>query len=156
MGIFFTILLAISALYLTNISAITIIVVSLIIIVVIKLSSGGDPNKLCAWCGSSKIKLKSGKKGNFFWKYRNKDGSKDNRVKDNYQQASFHSDFLCEVENCSAITSFSHYVHKNPDEDVYVSRRALKVKGSGNREGSDWKDPDSITIDTKSENRKGK
>ena len=66
MGIFFTILLAISALYLTNISAITIIVVSLIIIVVIKLSSGGDPNKLCAWCGSSKIKLKSGKKGNFF------------------------------------------------------------------------------------------
>ena len=113
----------------------------------------GNPEKKCAWCNSKKIKFKSGEKGNFYWEYRNNDGSQDKRIKDNVQKASFFSTYVC--EECNAITNFYHLVDKDPSQSVEIHERILKKNGTGERKGSNWIDTSTITVDTKSPNRKG-
>ena len=112
----------------------------------------GDKNKKCAWCDGTKIKFKNGERGSWYWEYRNKDGSRDKRVKDNFQKASYTSDFTC--EECGASTQFNHYVSQTPNSNVNVWKRKLITKGSGERKGTDWKDPDSSTVYSNRENRK--
>ena len=87
-----------------------------------------------------------------FWEYRNKDGSRDKRVKDNFQQAGYRSEFEC--NECSATTKFSHFVSKTPNHDVTVWKRTLVTKGNNDREGTDWENSSTKTIQTKQPNRK--
>jgi len=96
-----------------------------------------DKNRKCAWCDGTKIKLKNGTEGSWFWERRNKDGSRDKRVKDNFQQADYTSNFLC--DECSAATQFIHFVNKKPSADVKVWKRTLINKGNNERKGTDWK-----------------
>ena len=88
-----------------------------------------DRNKICSWCKSKKLSFISGKEGNWFWEYRNKDGSQDKRVKDNFQRADYFSEYEC--LKCGAITYFQHYVNKNPSNKVNVWKRRLQKKGEG-------------------------
>ena len=111
-----------------------------------------DKNKKCAWCDGTKIKFKNGEQGNWYWEYRNKDGSRDKRVKDNFQQASYTSTFIC--DECGATTQFRHFVDKKPSADVKVSRRRLVTKGDNERKGTDWKDDSAVTVHTDQANRK--
>ena len=115
---------------------------------------GTDKDKKCAWCDVGKLIFQSGIKGNWYWQYRNTDGSRDKRVKDNFQQANFTSEYLC--ENCGAVTKFIHFVNKEPSENVKVSQRLLKSDGKGERKGSDWKSSSGVSVDTSSANRKSK
>ena len=111
--------------------------------------------KRCAWCRGTRIEFipESGQQGEWFWKWRNKDGSLDQRVKDNFKQASYISRFKC--KKCLAVTGFAHLVDKAPGPEVKVSRRILVTKGKGERKGTDWENSESQSIDTKRENRKG-
>ena len=113
-----------------------------------------DKDKKCAWCDARKIIFQSGIKGDWYWQYRNTDGSQDKRVKDNFQQANFTSEYLC--ENCGAVTTFIHFVNKEPSENVKVSQRLLKSGGKGERKGSDWKSSSGVNVDASSANRKSK
>ena len=127
----------------------------LIILGVIFGGEAGDKNKICAWCNNTEIKFisGSGEQGRWFWKYRNKDGTKDKRVRDNFQLASFSSKYEC--DECSAVTFFGHYVDRDPDEGVKVWKRLLVVKGQDEREGTDWEGGDLTSIDITKANRKG-
>ena len=111
-----------------------------------------DKNKKCAWCDGPKINFKNGREGSWIWEYRNKDGSRDKRVKDNFQQAGYRSDFAC--EECGATTQFRHYIDKKPSAHVKVWKRKLITSGSGERKGTDWEDPNSSTVYSNRENRK--
>lgn len=99
---------------------------------------GADKNKQCAWCGGSKINFKSGKEGSWYWEFRNEDGSQDKRVKNNFQQASYSSEFEC--KKCNALTKFNHLVNKKPSSNIKIWKRALTVEGEGKREGTNWED----------------
>lgn len=114
-----------------------------------------DWNKKCAHCNSRSIKFAKGEAGEFFWEYRNKDGSRDKRVKDNYQRAGYTSEFQC--KKCDAVTRFSHFVAKKPSRKIKVWKRLLLVEGEGERTGKDWeKIKGVVSIKSSSENRKGK
>lgn len=114
-----------------------------------------DWNKKCAHCNSRSIKFTKGEAGKFFWEYRNKDGSKDKRVKDNYQQAGYTSEYQC--KKCGAKTEFSHFVSKKPSRRRKVWKRLLLVEGEGERTGKDWeKTKGVVSINSSSANRKGK
>ena len=104
----------------------------------------GDRNKKCAWCGSTKIKFKSGNEGNWYWEHQNKDGSKDKRVKNNFQSAGFHSEYEC--NKCSATTKFTHFVDRKPSEKVGVWKRVLVVEGQGEKKGTDWTSETAIDV----------
>jgi len=125
-------------------------IIGLIILVI--LVPSGDKNRKCAWCGGKKIKFENGKEGSWFWEYRNKDGSRDKRVKDNFEQASYTSTFTCET--CSAKTQFNHFVSKKPNAKVKVWKRKLLNKGQNERTGTDWEDASATTIKKNEENRK--
>ena len=118
------------------------------------LISGGDKNRKCAWCDGTKIKFKNGKVGSWYWEYRNKDGSKDKRVKDNFQSAGYHSEFEC--EECSATTKFSHFVDKQPSRNANVWLRTLVTKGNNDRKGTDWENDKGTTVHSNQANRKNK
>jgi hypothetical protein len=114
-----------------------------------------DWNKKCAHCNSRSIKFTKGEAGKFFWEYRNKDGSKDKRVKDNYQQAGYTSEYQC--KKCGAKTGFGHFVSKKPSRRRKVWKRLLLVEGEGERTGKDWeKTKGVVSINSSSANRKGK
>ena len=89
-----------------------------------------------------------------FWEYRNKDGSKDKRVKDNFQKADYHSEFEC--EECSARTKFAHFVDKQPSKNAAVWIRTLATKGNNDRKGTDWEHDKVTTVHTDQANRKNK
>ena len=122
------------------------------IFILIALFLPRDLNRKCAWCDGTKIKFKNGKEGNWYWEFRNKDGSRDKRVKDNFQQASYTSEFVC--DECSATTQFIHLVSKKPSIDVKVWKRKLVSKGSNERKGTDWIDNRAKTVDKDRANRK--
>jgi len=111
--------------------------------------------KRCSWCDSNKMNLYfiEGEEGKLYWEYRNKDGTPDRRVANNFQKAAFTSKYGC--KKCNAITEFTHYVDQNPSQNVEIWRRRLITEGDGIREGFNWLDPYSKTVDTKNENRKG-
>jgi len=96
---------------------------------------------LCSWCGSRKVKFKSGQQGDWFWKYRNKDGSKDSRVRDNIEWANFLSDWSC--KKCEATTRVSHTPTESPSvkDEPWLRVRCLK-DGKGIRKRKDWVSPD--------------
>ena len=58
--------------------------------------------------------------------YRNKDVSQDKRVRDNFQQADYFSEYEC--LKCGALTYFWYYVNKNPSNKVNVWKRKLLKK----------------------------
>jgi hypothetical protein len=110
----------------------------------------------CTWCGGpeSSLQFLGGKEGTYFWKYRNKDGSRDKRSKDdNYQMASYQSEWEC--RECGAKSKARHFVHKFPSEDVDISSIWLIENGSGLRWATDWDSPDATTIDVNKAHRKG-
>jgi hypothetical protein len=113
-----------------------------------------DGQKKCAWCDGSKINFVTGSEGEWFWEYRNKDGSKDKRVKNNFQQARYESNFEC--EECSAITRFIHFAHTEPNTNVKVRIRGLLIKGNNDRKGTDWASDTTIPFNINQENRKNK
>ena len=123
-----------------------------VVLIIMGIMSLGDKNKQCAWCGSSKIKFKSGIEGDWFWEYRNKDSSRDKRVKDNFQQAGYNSEFEC--NECSATTKFIHLVDKKPSENVRVWKRTLVTEGNNDRKGTNWESSSRTTIHTNQANRK--
>jgi hypothetical protein len=110
-------------------------------------------NVFCAWCGNHKLEFISGSAGEFFWKYRNKDGSRDKRVKDNFQQANYFSEWKC--KKCGAKTKANHFVDQNPSKKVKACNVYLKSGGSGKRKKTDWVAKGAVTIDSSSEHRKG-
>ena len=110
-----------------------------------------DRKKICAWCNNKKINFVSGKERDWFWEYRNKDGSKDQRVKDNFQQAGFSSVYQC--NKCGAKTNFVHTVDRKPSQNIKIWRRILSENGSGERTGTDILVEGSIKVNE--ENRKG-
>jgi hypothetical protein len=128
-----------------------IILISIILYIVFLISA--DHQKKCAWCDSKKIEFKTGKAGPLYWEYRNSDGSRDKRVKDNFQKASFASSYVC--KECSAITDFNHIDSKDPDEGEKTWKRRLVKKGSGEQKGSNWEDEAFVRVNKKSANRKG-
>ena len=126
-----------------------------ILIIIIWYLRRKDWNKKCAHCNSRSIKFSKGEAGNFFWEYRNKDGSKDKRVKDNFQQAGYTSEYKC--KKCGADTGFSHFVAKKPSRKIKVWKRTLLNKGNGEATGADWeKSKGVVSVNSKSANRKGK
>ena len=90
----------------------------------------------CTWCGSKKVKFIGGEEGRWIWHYRNKDGSQDKRVKDNYQQAGYTSAWKCRL--CTAVTQGRHYVDKKPSKKVKIWQIALRNEGNGERTSKDW------------------
>ena len=128
------------------------VIIAIVILIILGKFLGGDKNRKCAWCDSTKIKFKNGKEGSWFWEFRNKDGSRDKRVKDNFQQAGFTSEFVC--DECGATTQFRHLVSKKPSADVEVWRRTLITEGNNERKGTDWKSGETKTVHTNQANRK--
>jgi len=123
-----------------------------VVLIIMVIMSPEDRNKQCAWCGSSKIKFKSGNESDWFWEFRNKDGSRDKRVKDNFQRAFYNSEFEC--NECSATTKFIHFADKKPGKKVLVWKRTLLTEGNNDRKGTNWEDSSRITIHTNQANRK--
>ena len=102
---------------------------------------------------NTELKYLEGKTGTPFWKYRNTDGSKDKRVSDNFQQASFTSKWQC--QKCSAVSKYAHYIDKNPSEAARVFSGRLVTAGVGGRSKTDYNTlQDSQIVNPKSENRK--
>jgi hypothetical protein len=123
-----------------------------VVLIVFAITYVKDKSKQCAWCGSLKIKFKSGNEGDWYWEYRNKDGSKDKRVKDNFQQSDYNSEFEC--NECSATTKFKHLVDKKPSENVEVWKRTLVTEGNNDRKGTNWESSSMTTIHKNQANRK--
>ena len=108
--------------------------------------------KRCAWCKSPSIKFESGEVGNWHWEYRNNDGSRDKRVKDNYQQAGYTSSYIC--KKCNAKTEFNHFASKKPSKKVKIWLRTLMEEGDGERKGKDWESRKVVKYSSSSANRK--
>ena len=107
----------------------------------------------CTWCGTRKVKYLEGETGDWYWEYRNQDGSQDKRVKDNYQKASFLSKWQC--KKCDAVSRYNHYVNKNPSKSAKVWKGWLLSDGKGERKKTDYdKSKDGEAVDSKSANRK--
>ena len=107
----------------------------------------------CTWCGSQKLKFIEGTQGEFIWKYRNKGGSRDKRVKDNYQQAGYYSTFRC--KKCGAQSRFTHVIHENPSVKRQVWKGVLEKNGEGERTATDFEVRNGTTfVDKRSAYRK--
>jgi len=90
-----------------------------------------DTNKKCAWCGLKNIKFISGNRGEWFWKYQNKNGLRDKRRKNNVRKANYQSIFKC--LDCSAKTEFSHIKATKPSQHIKIRKRTLLERGQGDR-----------------------
>ena len=74
--------------------------------------------KKCASCGSFRLRFISGQPSEFYWKYHNKDGTRDKRRRDNVEIAQYKSVFMC--KDCSEITGFTHAAHDSPSQNVSI------------------------------------
>ena len=108
----------------------------LLIIFILIISSPKNSHKKCAWCNKSKIKFIKGVEQEWFWRYSNKDGSRDKRRKDNYQQAKFKSKFQC--QKCNATTGFLHEESQRPGPNAKIIKRKLLQRGSGEKKGTNY------------------
>ena len=108
----------------------------LLIIFILIISSPKNSHKKCAWCNNSKIKFIKGVEQEWFWRYSNKDGSRDKRRKNNYQQAKFKSKFQC--QKCNASTGFLHEESQRPGPNTKIIKRKLLQGGSGERKGTNY------------------
>lgn len=86
--------------------------------------------------------------------YRNKDGSRDKRVKDNVELASYTSKYDC--KKCNARTTFEHFVDPNPSQNVKIWKRVLLKEGEGEKTGSNWESDKAASVSSSGENRKEK
>ena len=93
--------------------------------------------KKCAWCSSYKISFLNGHEGPRGWKYSNKDGSRDKRRKDNYEEATYNSEHKC--NECNASSIYEHAKSKSPGPNKNILIRQLLKDGEGERSGSDFK-----------------
>jgi len=107
-------------------------------------------NIMCTWCNSHRMEFLEGTEGKWYWKYRNKNGSKDKRVKDNYEMASYTSIWQC--KECNAKSKFKHFVDKKPSRSVNVWKSELLEEGEGERIGMDFEDEDASFVKTNEEN----
>lgn len=96
------------------------------------LDNGGR----CTWCGCEGMTYVDGHNGAETWKHRRKDGSKDNRFKNNAQTATFVSKYNC--EDCNADTQFIHEASELPSRSQKVFRGTLIEKGLGKRISNDF------------------
>ena len=92
--------------------------------------------KKCAWCSSYKISFLNGHDGPRGWKYSNKDGSRDKRRKDNYEEATYNSEHKC--NECNASSIYEHAKSKSPGPNKNILIRQLLKNGEGERSGSDF------------------
>ena len=106
----------------------------------------------CTWCGSKKVKFESGQEGGWTWHYRNKDGSQDKRVADNYQQAGYTSVWNCRI--CTAVTVGKHFVSESPSKKVNLWKIALQKEGNGEKTSNDWEESSAVDYG-KGSHRKG-
>jgi peptidoglycan hydrolase-like protein with peptidoglycan-binding domain len=109
----------------------------------------------CTWCrrGIKDLKYLNGNAGGLFWEFRNKDGSRDKRVKDNYEIASFTSIWQC--QHCDAVSKYQHYVSQNPSKEAKVWKGELVSPGKCERTATDYNTSKAgEDIDAKSANRK--
>ena len=109
----------------------------------------------CAWCmfPDHCMEFVEGEAGEYIWEYRNKDGSRDMRVNDNYQSAGYTSEWLC--KECGAKTTVQHYMNENPSKDVKAWKVTLNSNGSGERFAEDWKSDEGTTVVGSEAHRKG-
>ena len=128
------------------------IIYLLIIILIIRFFKRLFTKKRCSWCKSPSIKFLSGQQGDWHWEYRNKDGSRDKRVKGNYQIAGYTSEFEC--KKCGAKTRFKHFSSKKPSKKVKIWLRKLISEGTGERKGKDWESKKGVRYSASDENRK--
>ena len=77
-----------------------------------------DPKKVCSHCQSKKLTYKEGRETEHVWIYANKDGSPDKRRKNNYQVASFVSEWSC--KKCEKHTKFKHFSSRNPSKTTRI------------------------------------
>lgn len=90
----------------------------------------------CAWCGSKKLKLVDKDVSGWIWNYRNKDESKDKRVKGNYQVAAMRSYWEC--KKCTALTRYQHNPTRKPSTRDSIVTRMLAKEGVGERRASNY------------------
>jgi len=90
----------------------------------------------CAWCGSKKVLLVKEKKGSPFWRYSNKDGSKDKRRKENVQLCAHTS--VVECTRCQAVTEIKHQATEKPSINAQVWKRTCLKDGDCKRTFKDW------------------
>ena len=102
-------------------------------VVVSAIFSNGE--KKCAWCGSGSLKVISEEEKERFWEYRNKDGSRDQRVKDNNELVKVLKIVAC--EECGATTQFQ-YSAARVGQKSKIRKRALVSEGKEARSESDW------------------
>ena len=115
-----------------------------------------DLEKLfCTWCmfPDHCMEFVEGEAGDYIWEYRNKDGSKDKRAKDNYQSAGYRSEWLC--KECGAKTTVQHDMNKHPSKDVKAWKVTLNTNGSGERFAEDWVNDGVFFADKNKANNKG-
>ena len=77
-----------------------------------------DPKRVCNHCQSTKLTYKEGRETEHVWIYANKDGSPDKRRKNNYQVASFVSEWSC--KKCEKHTKFKHFSSRNPSKTTRI------------------------------------
>jgi len=106
----------------------------------------------CVWCGCKGLTYLEGENTGWYWEWRNKDGSQDKRVKDNFQQAGFKSKYNC--EDCDADTVFLHYVDQKPSKDKNVWQGSLSKEGLGKRSEKDFGQGEG-NVNQRAANRKG-
>ena len=111
------------------------------------------PDIVCTWCGSKRLKFSYGTEGDWYWEYRNADGSRDKRVSGNFQQASYNS--LWECKSCEATSQYTHYVNKRPSKKVKVWRGQLVEAGFGDRTSEDY-EKEGRSVFANRANRKGR
>ena len=101
----------------------------------------------CCWCGAGRweyLEYADGEEGGWIWHFRNKDGSKDIRAKDNYQVAGFKSNWQC--KNCNAKFKATHYASESPSMKQKIWKVELLNKGEGERISNDWKSDEVVSM----------
>ena len=107
---------------------------------------------VCTWCGGKSMRYCHGSEGDWFWEYRNADGSRDKRVSGNFQQASFTSHWEC--KQCGAMSRCVHFVTERPSRRVGVWKGQLLEPGVGERIAEDYEVKTGHFVNKNSANRK--
>ncbi len=131
------------------------IIAGMIFLYILGSHKSSDKNRKCVWCGhndNNKLKFETGQTGEGIWEFRNKDGSRDKRVKVNFEKWSYISECKCKI--CGAKTKFTHFPDKKPSKDIKIWKGALIENGDGERKSEDFESVDRVSAEENSENRK--
>ena len=107
--------------------------------------SKGEP--FCCWCGEGRLKYLEyidGSETGWDWHFRNKDGSRDQRAKDNYQVAGFVSNWKC--QNCNSNLKARHFSTEKPSKKVEIWKLELITNGDGERVSDDWESDEGVSM----------